>query len=1103
MAGIGFSLKRLFQKKGFFSLCRAYGYAGIICAGPMLLGVVLLVGMSLAARLAGMDSHERELLNCMITYGLLVSLTVTSWFNMVITRYVADMLYEERQEKVLPSFYGSCAIMLVIGGLGYGIFLWFSGVSLLEQVLCLWFCMILIVVWTEMIYLTALKDFQAIVFAFAFSLMVGFFLALIFVLLGWVSVPSLLLCVIVAYGIMMVWYYKLLLNYFPKSQGSSFNFLRWFDRYRSLALSGGFVNIGLFAHLVIMYFGPLQVQVEGLFYGAPYHDVPALCAFFSILVTTVNFVTSVEVRFYPTYRNYYGLFNDNGAIRDIDQAEEEMLDTLEKELVFDGHKQLIATVIFLVAGSIILQYTALGFNDTSIGIYRFLCVGYGIYAVANSAMLILLYFEDYAGALMGTAAFALVSVVLTVLQNLFGSVEYFGLGFLFGAAAFYLIILLRLEWYTKRLAYYLLSRKFLLPDREVGLFARLCDYLDEKDRRQAQKPRKKWDKKYKKKKRTMLGILALFLVVGLSGCASAQEEAQEIQEAQGKREDQGDQGAQEETRKSREGTAAGKEELQEAPLRDNDALYAEDQETSVVTMYLTVRPGNAADNTDHTWTEINTHDVYYYEDNDLDRYNCEALLQVGDESGPAEGEVGYGETVSNATVQIRGQTSSRYDQKNYKIRIKEGMGEWRGQRTLALNKHVGDPYRFRNKLAYDLMKNIPQMMSARTQFVHLYVKDETAGGSGEFVDYGLYTQVEQINKTYLKSHGLDSRGHLYKINFFEWQEYDQVRLTTDPEYDERAFEEYLEIKGDEDHTKLLETIEQVNDYSIPIEEIVEEHFDMENICYWMAFHILTGNYDVGSRNYYLYSPQNSQRWYFISWDNDSAFNRNYYRTTGYTEGQSWERGMTQFMHLRLFNRIFREEKYREMLTAAVEDLRNNYLTQEKLGEMARQYAETVRPYLFRSPDMANSRLTDESQYNNLLSTIPGEIEENYGYYLESLETPWPFFVGTPAAEEGRISVQWDVSYDLDGENIIYSYVLARDYRLTDVIAQGEGLFLPEATFDPLPPGTYYLRVQAKNESGYVQDCFDYYSTESEGKAYGVKVFVVNEDGSIEDYLAEE
>ena len=59
MAGIGFSLKKLFDKRGVFNLCRAYGYAGIITTGPMLLGVALLVGVSFAAQIGGMGSHDR------------------------------------------------------------------------------------------------------------------------------------------------------------------------------------------------------------------------------------------------------------------------------------------------------------------------------------------------------------------------------------------------------------------------------------------------------------------------------------------------------------------------------------------------------------------------------------------------------------------------------------------------------------------------------------------------------------------------------------------------------------------------------------------------------------------------------------------------------------------------------------------------------------------------------------------------------------------------------------------------------------------------------------------------------------------------------------
>ena len=45
MAGIGFELKKLFNSRGLFASFRAYGYAGVVCTGPMLLGIVLLLGV--------------------------------------------------------------------------------------------------------------------------------------------------------------------------------------------------------------------------------------------------------------------------------------------------------------------------------------------------------------------------------------------------------------------------------------------------------------------------------------------------------------------------------------------------------------------------------------------------------------------------------------------------------------------------------------------------------------------------------------------------------------------------------------------------------------------------------------------------------------------------------------------------------------------------------------------------------------------------------------------------------------------------------------------------------------------------------------------------
>lgn len=311
MAGIGFELKKLFRRKGLFATLRAYGYAGVICTGPMLLGVLLQVGMLVLCGWAGAARADQDLLVCMVTYTLLASLTVTSFFSMPVTRFLADMLYEEQEQTILPSFWGSNTLLLVGGCAAYGIFLIFSGATLMQGLLCLWLFAEMIVNWNAMSYLTAVKDYRGILWAFVAAIGISFGLGyLLIFLLGAPVLEGFLFAITVGYGCMMLLETLLLHRYFPQSKENPWTFLRWVDRFLPLAFTGLFTNLGLFAHLVIIWAGPIGIQVKGLFYGAPYHDVPAMLAFLSILITTVNFVVSVEVNFYPKYRAYYSLFND-------------------------------------------------------------------------------------------------------------------------------------------------------------------------------------------------------------------------------------------------------------------------------------------------------------------------------------------------------------------------------------------------------------------------------------------------------------------------------------------------------------------------------------------------------------------------------------------------------------------------------------------------------------------------------------------------------------------------------------------------------------------------------------------------------------------------
>lgn len=538
-------------------------------------------------------------------------------------------------------------------------------------------------------------------------------------------------------------------------------------------------------------------------------------------------------------------------------------------------------------------------------------------------------------------------------------------------------------------------------------------------------------------------------------------------------------------------------------LEDKQTLYENDAEDSVVTMYLTVRRGNQADNTDHSWADINSYSAYDYETMGVDRYQVEGLLQVGDENGPLAGELGFGETAPNATVQIRGQTSSKNSQKNYKIRLKDEHGSWRGQQTIALNKHQSDGLRYRNKLAFDLLKEIPQLMSLRTQFVHLYVKDQTTDPANEsFQDYGLYTQVEQLNKTALRAHGLDRYGQLYKVNNFEfYRDEDGIKLESDPGFDAKAFESKLEIKGDHDHSKLIRMLEEINDYSVKSDQLISDWLDEENIAYWMAFQILMGNSDTENRNFYLYSPKNVDRFYILSWDFDSMLSYDEFALKGRIENTSWQRGISNYWGNILFRRCLQSAHFRRVLDDAIEDLCTHVLTKEHLTSMAGRYAAIVKKYAYQQPDIMNAPLT-EAQYDTLTENIYRNVEEAYQSYRASLDNPMPFYIGVPEPDaEGKLRIVWDPSYAFREGALVYHASIARNSDGTEEVASYDGEW-PEWTTGQLPAGQYFLKVSVRDEAGHTQDAFDYYVTE-DGKVYGTKCFYVEADGTISEDVVEE
>ena len=106
----------------------------------------------------------------------------------------------------------------------------------------------------------------------------------------------------------------------------------------------------------------------------------------------------------------------------------------------------------------------------------------------------------------------------------------------------------------------------------------------------------------------------------------------------------------------------------------------------------------------------------------------------------------------------------------------------------------------------------------------------------------------------------------------------------------------------------------------------------------------------------------------------------------------------------------------------------------------------------------------------------------------------PFYIGVPMVADGVLTMEWDASYDFDGEVITYHAILARDTDFKEVLLD-DTLKVPQASLSDPGEGQYFLSVEATNESGFTQTAFDMCRVNSQ-KVYGVICFYILADGSV-------
>ncbi len=404
---------------------------------------------------------------------------VNSLFSMITTRYLSDCLYEDKKEKIIPAFIGSSLIMMALGTVIYGVFLHFSGISFTMQMLCICLLNELIITMNSMNILSAIKDYKSILYTFAFSAVIAVCSGIIGLFVFKFDIMSMILVIlIIAYGIMTVSYFNIIVQCFPKGKGSILEFLIWFDKYPQLAIVSVCLSFGLVIHQIVVWHGDLGRQLEGLFYSSSAYDISVLLAYASVIITQISFVTSMEVKFNRSYKEYFKQLNCGGKFSELKKAENEMKNTLINELSYIITKQFFVTLLFVILVSGFLHTMSIGLNTSNLSIFRTLCLAFAFYIIGNCGILLLLYFADNKGAMICSVAFAVVTLVASVALSV-NDRKFSGYSFLIGSLVFLLCTLGRLFSYLDNIEYRLLSSQPIVHVEKKGFMQGIVDKYKE------------------------------------------------------------------------------------------------------------------------------------------------------------------------------------------------------------------------------------------------------------------------------------------------------------------------------------------------------------------------------------------------------------------------------------------------------------------------------------------------------------------------------------------------------------------------------------------------------------------------------------------------
>ena len=427
MAGIGFELRRALKEDRLLSLAKVYGYSALLSSGPWVISIIaiILVGfINIALTGDGANGVQDQIL---ITYAVILasSMIVTGIIQLPFTRYVANMIFANREDEVLPAYFGTLMMVWVVEVFLCipFFFIIFKDQSTFFIVTAISTFLALSGVWISNILAASLKYYQAVVVAYA----VAYGLIIVLSLFYGDTLEHLIFIFFLGNAILLVILMMLIIKTYESSKLISIDFFRDKNFYWTLGFAGLFYNLGVWIDKFIFWYHPLTGQgVLGELNASVVYDMPIFIAYLSILPGMAIFFFRLEADFAEKYDLFFDAVRNGGTLEMIRKYRNEMSEivrhSIREVIIIQG---IMNVILFMSAPSL---FSLLNIPQLYLGLFYIVTVGAHLQLGFMSVMAILYYLDRKRIAMWLAILFFALNGLLTFISIYMGPAM-FGYGY--------------------------------------------------------------------------------------------------------------------------------------------------------------------------------------------------------------------------------------------------------------------------------------------------------------------------------------------------------------------------------------------------------------------------------------------------------------------------------------------------------------------------------------------------------------------------------------------------------------------------------------------------------------------------------------------------